>query len=266
MEQTGRTMKVTGFTLKMIAVISMLIDHTAATIIERMLIGEETVAYGFVADHWEAIYYVYFAMRCIGRLAFPIYCFLIVEGFAHTRNVKKYAFRLFLFALISEVPFDLAVKNSFWDFSYNNVFFTLCIGLIVIALVDAINKRISIRKEDQTIRYPMLFGRCVLDAVIIFAGMLLAEYGLHTDYGAGGVVTIVLLYLLRNNRAVAFSVAVIILAVMCGAVELLAFFSLVPVLLYNGQRGRQSKYFFYAFYPAHLLILSIICMLLGLGI
>lgn len=259
-------MKVTGFTLKMIAVISMLIDHTAATIIERMLIGGGTVSYGFVVDHWDAVYYVYLAMRCIGRLAFPIYCFLIVEGFVHTRNVKKYAFRLFLFALISEVPFDLAVKNSFWDFSYNNVFFTLCIGLIVIALVDAINKRISIRKEDQTLRYLVLFGRCVLDAVIIFAGMLLAEYGLNTDYGAGGVVTIVLLYLLRNNRAVAFSVAVIILAVMCGAVELFAFLALVPVLLYNGQRGRQSKYFFYAFYPAHLLILSIICMLLGLGI
>ena len=107
---------ISGYWLKLIAVISMLIDHTSAVILEQIP-GLEAPA---------------FFMRIIGRLAFPIYCFLLVEGFYHTRSRAKYAGRLFLFALISEVPFDLAFSRRMWDFSSNNVFFTLLFGLLVI--------------------------------------------------------------------------------------------------------------------------------------
>ena len=100
---------ISGYWLKLIAVISMLIDHTSAVILEQIP-GLEAPA---------------FFMRIIGRAAFPIYCFLLVEGFYHTRSRAKYAGRLFLFALISEVPFDLAFSRRMWDFSSNNVFFTL---------------------------------------------------------------------------------------------------------------------------------------------
>ena len=107
---------ISGYWLKVIAVVSMLIDHTSAVILEQIP-GLENPA---------------FLMRIIGRAAFPIYCFLLVEGFYHTRSRAKYAGRLFLFALISEVPFDLAFSRRMWDFSSNNVFFTLLFGLLVI--------------------------------------------------------------------------------------------------------------------------------------
>ena len=107
---------ISGYWLKVIAVVSMLIDHTSAVILEQIP-GLENPA---------------FLMRIIGRAAFPIYCFLLVEGFYHTRSRAKYAGRLFLFALISEVPFDLAFSRRMWDFSSSNVFFTLLFGLLVI--------------------------------------------------------------------------------------------------------------------------------------
>ena len=116
---------ISGYWLKLIAVISMLIDHTSAVILEQIP-GLENPA---------------FLMRIIGRLAFPIYCFLLVEGFYHTRSRAKYAGRLFLFALISEVPFDLAFSRRMWDFSSNNVFFTLLFGLLVIWGVEGIKQK-----------------------------------------------------------------------------------------------------------------------------
>ena len=116
---------ISGYWLKLIAVISMLIDHTSAVILEQIP-GLEAPA---------------FFMRIIGRAAFPIYCFLLVEGFYHTRSRAKYAGRLFLFALISEVPFDLAFSRRMWDFSSNNVFFTLLFGLLVIWGVEGIKQK-----------------------------------------------------------------------------------------------------------------------------
>ena len=102
---------ISGFVLKMIAVITMLIDHTAATILERGLMGELSI--NFITEQNRLIWMgVYSIMRVIGRMAFPIYCFLLVEGFTYTRNRGKYALRLFLFAFISEVPFDLAFNND----------------------------------------------------------------------------------------------------------------------------------------------------------
>lgn len=112
---------VTGSTLKLIAIITMLIDHTAATILDRILIARSIGGLGnnntqaamdFMSDN-AVIYGVYMIMRLIGRIAFPIFCFLLVEGFVHTHNKWKYALRLGLFALISEIPFDLAFKSKF---------------------------------------------------------------------------------------------------------------------------------------------------------
>ena len=116
---------ISGYWLKVIAVVSMLIDHTSAVILEQIS-GLENPA---------------FLMRIIGRLAFPIYCFLLVEGFYHTRSRAKYAGRLFLFALISEVPFDLAFSRRMCDFSSSNVFFTLLFGLLVIWGVEGIKQK-----------------------------------------------------------------------------------------------------------------------------
>lgn len=234
-----RTHGVSGSTLKLIAVVTMLIDHIAAAVLARLLItGQGT----------PALYQIYFGMRDIGRIAFPIYCFLLVEGFDHTRDRKKYALRLLLFALVSEVPFDLAFSGTPLEFGYQNVFFTLLIGLLTIMAFDAVFEK----NEWHTA------VRAVLMAVIALGGMGLA-YLMHTDYDAKGVMVILVLYLTRKIRG---------LQILAGCLafcwwELPAIVAFIPIAFYNGKRGLNIKYLFYAFYPVHLLILYLIC--LGMG-
>ena len=98
---------ISGYWLKMIAVITMLIDHSAATILERILVQMPSWA-PVTVDNCEQWYRLDLLLRGIGRMAFPIYCFLLVEGFHYTHSRRKYAARMFVFALISEVPFDMA--------------------------------------------------------------------------------------------------------------------------------------------------------------
>ncbi len=136
----------TGSTLKIIAMVTMLIDHIGASILERGVMPK--VADGSVMDAGVEAMKVYnrwkvvdMACRGIGRIAFPIFCFLLVEGFLHTGNWKKYFSRLFLFSLISEVPFDLAVFKSWYDFSSQNVFFTLWIALLVLAGMKYVSEK-----------------------------------------------------------------------------------------------------------------------------
>lgn len=248
---------ISGFTLKMIAVITMLIDHTAATILERALYGGYSNSF-VTSEKMEFWQTVYMDMRIIGRMAFPIYCFLLVEGFMYTRNRWKYAARLFLFSLISEIPFDLAFRQSWWDMYYNNVFFTLLLGLLTVMEIDWICKK-SIFGDH-------LPGKAIKAVDILCTTgvmMWIAENLLHTDYGASGVVAIVLIYLLYQHRSIAFGVSVVSLGLLASSLEFAALLMLLPIRAYNGTRGRQIKYFFYIFYPAHLLILVGICYLLG---
>lgn len=122
-----------GSTLKIIAIIAMAIDHFAASIILYGILMQEHPAFlGHpisMAIPWWNIYQV---MRFIGRIGFPIFCFLLIEGFFHTSSKKKYAIRLFLFALLSEFPFDYALFDSPVNLGYQNVFFTLFLGLLTI--------------------------------------------------------------------------------------------------------------------------------------
>ncbi|MDD2992656.1 MAG: TraX family protein, partial [Pygmaiobacter sp.] len=122
---------ITGSTLKLIAMLSMLLDHTGAIVLMRALVGygvlEVVDAEGsaaFMAAH-AGLYYTYVALRQVGRIAFPLFCFLLVQGVLHTHDLKKYLGRLFLFALISEVPFDLGMFGTVCTWGYQNVYFTL---------------------------------------------------------------------------------------------------------------------------------------------
>ena len=127
-----------GSTLKIIAVVTMLIDHIGAAILARMMMvnglggidQSDTTAVMQWYSNNTTLFQVYQVMRSIGRIAFPIFCFLLVEGFEHTHDRKKYALRLGLFALISEIPFDLAFSSEVLEFQYQNVFFTLFIGML----------------------------------------------------------------------------------------------------------------------------------------
>lgn len=236
MENTQKRFRcLSGSTLKIIAICAMAIDHFAASIIYYgILLPRKTPRLTIPNWDWFTIYMV---MRCIGRIAFPIFCFLLIEGFLHTSNKQKYALRLFLFALISEFPFDLALFNTPFDLEHQNVFFTLLIGLLVIWAMEAAEK----------FRFYIL-----LKAAAVLAGGALALL-LKTDYDYKGIIVIVVLYCLRYNQVLRTIVGCI-----CLLWEAPACFAFIPINLYNGKRGLSLKYFFYAFYPVHLLIYAAI--------
>ena len=224
-----------GYVLKMIAIITMFIDHTAA-----ILIPSDTIAY--------------LICRSIGRLAFPIFCFLLVEGFLHTSNVKRYLLRLGLFALISEIPFDLAFSNKSLHYGYmlqQNIFFTLFIGLAVICFMSIIDLKLA----------KNVFIRKGLKVLVVLLGCVLATI-LATDYEFMGVLLIVAFYVFRLNKFL-LTLAVLLVNISFGlGLQVFAALSMLFILFYNGKRGHQgNKYIFYIFYPAHILLLYFISLL-----
>lgn len=246
-----------GSTLKLIAIITMFIDHFGAAVVCRMLMdrGLNSLNTGDVAtvQQWLAdnatLYMIYNIMRMIGRVAFPIFCFLLVQGFEHTHDKRKYAFRLGLFAVISEIPFDLAFSSKILEFNYQNVFFTLFIGLLTMWACNYVEQKETWGKVPKVL----------LSIVIVAAGMCIAKL-LKTDYDATGVFCIMVLYFLRSNK-----VYQILGGCLSFLWELTAPLAFIPIGFYNGKRGWKMKYFFYIFYPAHLLLLYVICYFMGIS-
>lgn len=235
---------ISGSTIKIIAIITMFIDHTAAIVLHSIICK--------LPEFDSTLYKVYLIMRDIGRIGFPCFCFLLIEGFMYTRNRAKYAIRLALFAIISEVPFDLAFNKKVLEFTYQNVFFTLLIGLLTITVLDAIIHKAKWNKVFKI----------VLGIVVFVAGLKLAKV-LKTDYDAIGVLTITVMYFLRKNKNACMYGGCMALTIPM-IQEAYAFLGMIPIAFYNGTRGLKMKYFFYIFYPAHLLILAGICKLFGL--
>lgn len=224
--------------IKIIAIISMFIDHFIATIFDAGIFQNyidinniKINGHIFTQDMINNIYI--YGRMWIGRIAFPLFCFLIVQGFMHTRSKKKYAIRLFVFALISEIPFDLAFNNTFFTLKYQNVFFTLFLGLISLILIERFSNQLYLR----------IF--CAI------ATAVLAEC-LNTDYGMFGVLLIQMLYFLRYNKFQQLVFGVFAYGAQKVYYQISAF---VIMLFYNNERGKNLKYFFYIFYPAHLLLL-----------
>lgn len=227
-----------GSTLKIIAMVTMFIDHIGAAVLARMIIAGNV-----------ELYDTYQVFRLIGRVAFPIFCFLLVEGFTHTRNAGKYATRLCLFAAFSEIPFDLAFASKVLEFEYQNVFFTLAIGLLTIMAYKKVGESVNLN--------PMTKWFLQLSVAIVGGGM--AEF-LRTDYGMFGVVVIVAFYALRTNRFFQIVAGCILFVE-----NMTAWLAFIPVWLYNGVRGLSVKWLFYVFYPVHLLVLYGICYMMGLA-
>jgi hypothetical protein len=225
----------TGSTLKLIAIITMFIDHIGAFLIEPILFNAnpymtKPILWGLTLTQLKTLDTT---LRLIGRLAFPLFTFLLVEGFLHTRSKKNYLIRLSLFALISEIPFDLARSRIIFDFSYQNVFFTLALGLAVLWLMQ--------KYTDTLWKW-----------LIPVAGMLLATF-LKTDYSWYGIGLIVIHEFTRNLKIE----GQIILALWLSA-QYTAVFALLPIHFYNGQRGLSLRYLFYWFYPVHLLFFYVL--------
>lgn len=218
------------FILKIIALLTMFIDH-----------------YGAIFQNDIMIY------RVIGRIAFPIYCFLLVEGYIHTSNVKKYATRLFIFALISEIPFDLAFYNNI-GLKHQNIFFTLFIGLAAIYFIDNKENKYNFNKS-----------------AVIIAACLLAIV-LSTDYDAMGIIYILFLFFTRNNDKVkrfkTIFLVMFIVNLTSSVLQQFSLLALIPIYFYNGEAGPKNKVvqiLFYAAYPLHLLIYYFIKITLNTG-
>lgn len=231
--------RLSGNGLKWIAILTMFIDHIGAGIIEPGLLrmgDPAAMAQVLETPAGAAWFQLDFVLRMIGRLAFPIFCFLLVEGFLHTRSVGRYLLRLGLFALLSELPFDLAFSGRLFDFGYQNVFFTLAIGLGVLALLRRAR------------------GRRLWQLLAVLAGCALALL-LRTDYSALGVLVIVAFYLLRGQGFWRDVMTGLLLVYESRSTCGTAVLALLPIRLYDGTRGNtRLKYLFYWFYPAHLLL------------
>ena len=225
-----------SFILKIIALTAMLIDHTGILLYD-------------VPE-----------LRIIGRIAFPIFVFLCAQGCAHTSDIKKYMARLFIFAFISEIPFDLLMNIrrvryygmsglAFFDWSGCNVFFTLLLGVTAVYLYE------RLKKID------------VFAAAFVVIPCAYAAYVINADYRAAGVLAVFFTYLAPGKFLKAGVISALVLFLYKSSMPWLfgGLAAVLPLLFYNGKRGPGLKWWFYAAYPAHLAVLAVIGAVLYIG-
>ena len=224
-----------AFVLKLIAIFTMFIDHI-----------------GYIFSDGKLSYFNY-----IGRISFPIFAFQISEGYVHTKNLKKYFLRLFLFALISQIPFMLFDK-IITDKFYLNIFFTLFLGLTAIFVYDKSKYKI-------------------LGIIAGIAIGLIAKFT-HCDYGFFGIAIILIFYIFKNNfinasiffiiaTAIRYAIPLIKYGNVNNRIALLFSFTCIPLIFiagYNGKKGKDTKYLLYLFYPIHLILIYGLYLILKL--
>ena len=226
--------------LKIIAMVCMLIDHTWGLLVSGNI--------------W---------MTCVGRIAFPIFAFQVAEGYAHTKNFKKYLLRMFLFALVSEIPYNYMSGGGWFNPFGQNVMFTFCLSLLLIRIID----------KARAKHWGLGLAAVVIGAFVgYFVGMLT-----FVDYYGYGILMVLVFWLFRNVK---FGWLIQLAAMIYINVELVgglgfevgrffiptqafAVLAMIPIWLYNGERGTDRKWFqyaVYAFYPVHIMILVLIAM------
>jgi hypothetical protein len=220
----GQFRRLTSWDLKWIALVTMCIDHVGAVL--------------FPAQN---------LFRIAGRISFPIFCFLIVEGFVHTHDLQKYIGRMFLFALVTEIPFDLAFYGTWLEFSHQNVMFTFTLSLILLAMLHDV--------QENTQSLPVGFQTLLKILCCLF--IMALAWLLRVDYSYFGVLLVLIFYLFYREPKTKFLLAALE-NILCGGLQAFAVLSIPFLLLYNGKEGRKMKYLFYIFYPAHLLILAVL--------
>lgn len=240
------TLGIDSFTLHVLAMALMLGDHLWATM--------------FPGAEW---------LTCIGRLAFPLFAFMIAEGYAHTSNIRKYILRMLVFAVLSEVPFDLIYGGTVFYPIHQNVLWTFLIALCTMVLTDRIRVRFAEKR----------FVLCLMTLLTVAASFAIGAVAM-VDYYGPGVLTVLVFHYLRGrkwyHRLLQLGcLAVLHIGLLGGfyytvtiaghAFEIVqqgfALFALIPIWLYSGKQGYHSKpfrYFCYAFYPLHLLLLYLI--------
>ena len=220
--------------LKIIAMVSMVFDHVGDMFFPELA--------------WP---------RMIGRLAMPIFSFCIAEGYIHTSDKGRYLRRMGIFALVSEAPFDLAFEGRL-NLTHQNIMLTFFLAIIALMLFD----RIRGEKQEDTGKYSA--GRTFLGVCAVL-GMAVIALLVKADYTLFAVIAVFLFYVLRDSgQLIRTGAGVGFLAV----TRTVGYYcttglSLIPLLLYNGKKGKGLKWLFYAFYPGHLLILYLMKLLLN---
>ena len=248
--------ELTGYDLKKIAMVTMFIDHLAILISEYISTD------------------LYMFMRAIGRIAFPLYAFLLIEGFRNTRDKWKYALNLLIFAVISEPLFDYFLYGSIFNRETTNVFFTLLLSLVAMNLCGEIQQKM----QNMFLAW--------LSSLFIFSVVLFLGDTFYVDYGSLGVGLLLLLFsatsftyvfldLFKNMdvthvKNIICIIVILIWVLMYNAkrgisLEWFALLSCIFIFFYNGERGeyKLSKYFYYGFYPGHLTLFSVVRFLIG---
>ena len=240
----SKNFELTAAVLHIIAMTLMLMDHLWATLLP--------------AKEW---------LTCAGRVAFPIFAFMAVEGYFHTRSFKKYILRMLLFAVLSEIPFDLMYGGTWFYPVHQNVLWTFLLSLLGVWLME------QVRKKGKTWMYLLV---CVM---VVLAGLVLGTLCMVDYYGAG-VLTVFVFYFLHGRKwwcflgqlAALYWLNVELLGGLMYPVQLfgmefelcqqgLALLALIPIWLYRGRQGYHSKpfqYLCYAFYPVHMLLLVVV--------
>lgn len=249
---------ISGDMLKIIAAVTMLTDHIGAAVLWTLLQSG-----ALRTAEYAGLQQMYHIFRDIGRTAFPIYAFLLAEGFFHTGDRKKYLYRMALFFILSEIPFDMAIYGKL-TFGKQNIFLTLLIGLVVLC---GLEKAKAVRNGGV-----WAAGTDISVWEIGISALGCAAAGiLHSDYGAYGVLLIVLFYetgrmercLIRDRyrQISGFRTAACVMGYLLFLWEPWCITGFLLLLFYNGKRKQKSrgvKYFFYFFYPVHLSILALI--------
>ena len=219
-----------SFVLKVIACIAMVCDHIR-----------------YVVPNTNNIVTI-----ALGRISYPLFAFLLTEGYSHTKDLKKYYKRIIIFALISQIPFMMFRNLCIGVWQLLNIMFTLLFGLIAINIYD--------KYKNKFVCILLTFGIIILSRIII------------VDYNWWGILTVFLFYVFRNNK---FLLAILFVAItfiyyflrtgismfsnmLIMEYMIFTFSSLIFIFLYNGKEGRKLKYFFYWFYPIHLLIFALL--------
>lgn len=229
MEKIRRIRVLDGTMLKIIAMVSMVFDHVGDMFFPDLL--------------WP---------RMIGRLAMPIFSFCIAEGYIHTRDKNRYLLRMGIFALVSEVPFDLALEGRI-GLTHQNIMLTFFLAILALKFFDLVRGE----KREDTGKYSA--GRTLLGTLIVITAAVIAVL-VRADYTVFAVIAVFLFYVFRDfGQVVRTGVGVVFLAL----TRTMGYYcttgcSIIPLLLYNGKKGRGLKWLFYAFYPGHLLLLYVL--------
>ncbi len=220
-----------GAQLKYMAFLSMLLDHVNNAMITPYLDGKG------------ALLHVSNVLSILGRVAFPLFMFFLVEGFFKTRSRKKYLINLLIFALLSEVPFDLFTSRELFNKNWNNMMFTLALSLATIWIVDEMKGRLA--KKSKALWYGA--------SVLVVAAMCAVAMFFSLDYDYHAIIVAYLFYLFYEKPL--YGAALGYLSIIKELYSVLGF---AATLTYNGERGKQYKWLNYAFYPVHLLILGLL--------